>query len=1240
MYSPHHKAQSMYSDLISVNSNKYEILMSVCNACDEIQCRCNNIHNYVTNQANKSILESKQKAKPYHGDRTNKSLDVNHCRLNTETQTQVNETKHKSQIIHIQHYDSRSKHLSSQMYSLRNIKCFLHHEKSEHPENTKATIQLILICINENGLFLELKFQMTLGSFRINKPAVCFTDNLSTCVANGKYTFITLGYAITTFQELSVPYYILSNYLYSSTANNLLQLFDKINKHKTKHVKTASRYLSSASRQIKLNSDLFNKLYHSNVHSNSSNLSKSFVFGKNNKGIRIAHLNIQHALPKMDELKYHLSSYKSNMILGLSETFLTDNVKDKNLQISDFVLERKDRMSGKKGGGLLVYISKNVPYLRRLDIESKEIESLWIQVNLPRTKPFLVIFVYRPPNVKQEWIKLFESQFDKLDCTIQELYILGDMNIDYSPTKSVNKYNNSRWELLTEKLGIEQCITTPTRITKSSSTIIDHVYYTMSNFVRQATVASLSISDHYPVSFVRSNKRNNNKHNEHEYIQYRCYKHFDENSFRYLLHNAPLHIIDSMSDPNDQLQELYYNINNILSAQAPVKIKRVKRTTQPGWITEEIKMTITERNKLHVRKEFGKYKQARNKVNSLIKKSKKAFYNNAIKNHKNTSDIWKTLKTIKNSDYCNYKESHLPKTLQIEDTCIDGKENILNGLNEYFINISNIVNKTDIVNENENFTKLEKYANEKLSHRTFDIELITPLDVKLIIDKLDSSKSTGLDGFGPKLIKNCGDCITPAISKIINTSITHGSFPHALKEAYVIPIFKGGVKSIPGNYRPISILNTISKIFERHISNQLQHFFKTTNILHETQSGFREQHSCHTALTRLIDTWLKEIDNGKYVGAVFLDLRKAFDLVDHRILLHKLKLYHFSKRSINLFESYLCNRTQVVKSGNTYSKALQIKSGVPQGSIIGPLLFLLYINDIGLSSQSMDIDLFADDSTTYASDHDLHRIEVKLQSNIDHISKWCKINNMSLHPLKTKCMIISTSHKQKRAKELDLTIQNTAIDNVQVHKLLGVTIDNTLSWKYHISNVCKNLNSKIALLKQIIYFLSYEMKLMFYNSYLLPCYDYCCTVWGKGIKSKTELNKTYKIQKRAAKIILNKPLKTNSLMMFKKLDWLSFQLRCNYHIGVLIFKCKNNLAPTYMKQLLTFSQNEKYNLRSSARTDIIQLKPKTNYMKDTFNYSSITIWNNIPLEIKQCSTLSSFKKRYKKLLYDIQWESL
>lgn len=454
-----------------------------------------------------------------------------------------------------------------------------------------------------------------------------------------------------------------------------------------------------------------------------------------------------------------------------------------------------------------------------------------------------------------------------------------------------------------------------------------------------------------------------------------------------------------------------------------------------------------------------------------------------------------------------------------------------------------------------------------------------------------------------------------------------------VKEAYIIPIYKDSDREDCNNYRPISILPTISKIFEKHLSNELKEFFRKTNVLNKHQSGFRENHSCQTALIRLIDEWLKDVDNGNCIGSVFIDMKKAFDLVDHEILLYKLKLHHFSDGTLSLFHSYLSQRQQCVKLGTSFSTPLTIKSGVPQGSILGPLLFLIYINDIGLLLNQSDIDLYADDTTLYATGANPSEIQTNLQNDIYSIQKWCTLNNMMINPNKSKCMLIGSKQKIKNIN-LNLKIDNNAIENVTSHKILGLYIDKHLQWKVHIDKTCSKISSKITLLKKISNYLTFDMKKLFHNSYILTTFDYCCTIWGSA--NKTNLTKVNVLQKRAAKVILQKPNRTPSKELFLQLKWLSFNNRCKYHTAILIYKCVNNQTPEYLNNIITFSQNHKYNLRSATHNDIVNTKANTGYKKRAFSYHSMDIWNSIPIEIRMACSISAFKRQYKTHLFSNQ----
>ena len=742
------------------------------------------------------------------------------------------------------------------------------------------------------------------------------------------------------------------------------------------------------------------------------------------------------------------------------------------------------------------------------------------------------------------------------------------------------------------------------------------------------------MSDHFPIALTLGHKYTHYRSQKHKLIHYRSFAKFNENDFLNDLTTVNLYIVETIADPNLSLEVLYSMLNHVLKNHAPFKIKKVKRAHQPGWYSEEIREARKIRDKYKLNKNWEQYKVWRNKCNSIVKNSKKTFFNNAVKDQKDPKYLWQGLKTVVNNDI---DKKAIPNNLCFDNIHIEGKQNVADALNKHFVTISRLINKTPF--HEENFKRLKDYADSKLQNTEFNIAFITTSDVDKFIDKLDSHKSTGSDGIGPNILKTCKEHLIVPLTSIINTCIYQGIFPDKLKIANVIPIHKGGSREDPNNYRPISILPTLSKIYEKHIANQLKSFFEKTNILHQHQSGFREKHSCQTALLRLVDSWLEDIDSGNYVGAVFLDFKKAFDLVDHDILIQKLKLYHFSTKTIKLFESYLSDRSQHVKIETLSSEDCKVLTGVPQGSILGPLLFLLYVNDLPLSLGS-STDMYADDTTVHASNKNISQVELSLQSDLHSVNEWCIHNNMAINPIKTKCMILCTKQKCVLNNTLCLSIDNSVIENVTCHKLLGIYIDHCLTWKPHIDKTCAKLTSKLYLLRRIQNYLTLEMKQMFYNAYITPIFDFGCITWQHA--GKSSLKRLTRIQNRAARIIMHKSRRDNSAEIIKSLNWLSIPKRIDYFTGLMVFKSLNRLTPLYISQAFNVSKNSRYSLRSETNKQIAHCPytPRTRFFQQTFKYTGMKIWNAIPLHIKTSASLKSFKVQYKCFLINNQDESL
>ena len=309
---------------------------------------------------------------------------------------------------------------------------------------------------------------------------------------------------------------------------------------------------------------------------------------------------------------------------------------------------------------------------------------------------------------------------------------------------------------------------------------------------------------------------------------------------------------------------------------------------------------------------------------------KRKYFSESIGNSKDTKHVWAHLRTV-NEDL-KASNKRLPEELIIDTDSITNSEDISQKLNKYFTSISDILNQYDSDTSTLNTEKISNYVDNKIPKDTFfTLPFITLEQVLSYINKLECSKATGLDGIGPRIFKIAAYAISPSIAMLINKSTVTGIFPTQLKQAKVLPIFKGGTKSDPSNYRPISTLPTISKIFEKHINKHLMGFLNKNKLLHESQSGFQYKQSCQTGLIKLIDSWMECIDNGDMIGALFLDFRKAFDLVDHSILMKKLSIYKFSPSTLQWFNSYLSNRQQVIESDKGLTDFSNVHSGVLQG---------------------------------------------------------------------------------------------------------------------------------------------------------------------------------------------------------------------------------------------------------------------------------------------------------------------
>lgn len=509
------------------------------------------------------------------------------------------------------------------------------------------------------------------------------------------------------------------------------------------------------------------------------------------------------------------------------------------------------------------------------------------------------------------------------------------------------------------------------------------------------------------------------------------------------------------------------------------------------------------------------------------------------------------------------------------------------------------------------------------------------------LSKLSGSKATGLDGIPARHVKDSAPIIAGPLSHVINLSIIQGIMPDDLKSARVKPLYKKNNKTDPGNYRPVSILCVVSKIIERIIYDQLESYLTSNNLLYEYQSGFRRGFSTDTCLIHLSDYIRFQMDKGHLVGMVLLDLQKAFDTVNHTILLMKLQAMGLKDSSINWFSSYLSDRKQVVEISGTHSSPANISCGVPQGSILGPLLFLVYVNDMAAVVQNK-LMLYADDSAILVSSKNKEDIELLLSKDMNTVSQWLACNKLSLHLGKTESILFGSKQRLKHQSNLNVKCNDQLIESTSSVKYLGATIDQFLSFEFMANSIIKKANSRLKFLYRKSEYLSLHTKKLLVSALIQCHFDYASSAWFLGL-SQTLKHKLQVTQNKMIRFLLNlEPRSHISRNHFYSLNWLPVESRVNQNILCHVFKIVSNKSPSYLKEHFkpvnsshsyatrfgtrSVTQNGTCSMSDSGRLCLLSVN---SFGKRSFAFNGCNLWNCIPQDARDAKTLSAFKFKVK-----------
>ena len=498
----------------------------------------------------------------------------------------------------------------------------------------------------------------------------------------------------------------------------------------------------------------------------------------------------------------------------------------------------------------------------------------------------------------------------------------------------------------------------------------------------------------------------------------------------------------------------------------------------------------------------------------------------------------------------------------------------------------------------------------------FSFSNVSAEDISTIINNFKPKSSAGHDNLSMKLLKSINGIISDSFALIMNQSLNTGIFPGKLKIAKVLPVFKKDDKSLLNNYRPISLLPAFSKIIEKTVYQQLYSYFTSHDLFYRSQHGFKKLHSTETAALEFIDRIFNLLDCGEIPVSVFLDLSKAFDTLDHNILFHKLNYYGVNGTALQWFKSYLSDRSQYVQFDEICSKTLPIHTGVPQGSILGPLLFIIYVNDLCLASPKFESILYADDTTLINSlcvfntdDKDnLNSISDTMNHELKKVHDWLSANKLSLNVSKTKFMIFHFPQR-KLNFEINLQIANTPIGRTTVFEFLGLTINENLNWNSHISKISTKLSKITGILSRLHTFLPRQQLMQIYNSLFLPHINYCLLAWGFSS------DRIFLLQKRAIRLICSANFLAHTEPLFKELNILKINDIMQARALKFYFRYCNSELPQYFTNIFT-TQPVVHPYTTRFRDVPRQAIPARNSTKNRIRYYVPDLLNKTPPCIK------------------------
>lgn len=907
-------------------------------------------------------------------------------------------------------------------------------------------------------------------------------------------------------------------------------------------------------------------------------------------------------------LSLHLSDVKNFLfreqydILGVSETWLNPNIEDDKLKIKGYNFVREDRLSN-RAGGVGVYLKNNLSFKIIHKAIVDDLEEMWIEVKLFKS---IYVFgsLYRPPKGNiLEFINLIETRL--ADFTGFEVVCGGDINIDLLDSTGSNANN---FLDIIDALNLKQIITEPTRY----SALLDIIIVSkQEENLEQGNKVVSHISDHELVycKFKNKNSRSEDK------IKCRNFKNIDRDLLSEFLELAQFENIIYLQNINQKVNHLNEILLNIFDVLAPMKEFQI-RNKKPGWLTGTIRTMMGIKDRAYKRYKHNKtetnwssFKNIRNQTNIAIRTEKKSYLEYCLNNTINNSKaLWAKLREL--DVYSKKSVNILPELL-----------NKPNEINQHFLQFSTI-------NSTPNRHTLEFYKNnlKTIFASLFDFYTVSENVIKECLLEI-KSLAVGADKINLDMILLSCPRILPFITNIINSCLLEHCFPDSWKVSRIIPVPKKVDATSYGDLRPINILPVLSKVLEKIMCRQIQEHLNKYKILPERQSGFRTGYSCTTALLNITDDIIRATDTGKTTALVLLDFSKAFDRMNHELLTAILHYVGFGDHAITLMRSYLYNRFQFTETTGGVSCAGVMACGVPQGSILGPILFSIYTCNLATCIQNCNIHLYADDTQLYLSflPETKDIAEANINADIKRLIKFSESHCLELNVDKSHLLVFG-KQKDLIGDSLNISINNDIIGRTETARNLGLTFDTSLRFKPHVNNCIRKAYASLKMLFPHRHILSQQLKIKITDSIVLSHFNYCDVVYGPCLDS-VDINRIQKVQKSCLRFIYG--IRKYEPVSFKMNDahWVKMEKRRQVHAIVLFHRIIFNKCPPYLLYKIKF-RTDVHSLNLRYRGYISPPAHKTTFFQRSFSYQIYILYNSVPDMFKLLPP-NSFKRQYK-----------